>query len=78
LVHIFFCKIPFKEEKKIPVTQSKGSFTQAIYAAILVAIFVAIPNRSGKLAAISWRFRGNFLAILLRFYDFFFTEHMRC
>ena len=42
---------------------SKGPFTQAIFAAIqaaiFAAIFVAIPNRSCKLAAISWRFRGD-------------------
>ena len=42
---------------------SKGPFTQAIFAAIQAAIqaaiFVAIPNRSCKLAAISWRFRGD-------------------
>ena len=30
-----------------------------IFAAIYVAIFVAIPNRPCKLAAISWRFRGD-------------------
>ena len=33
----------------------KGPFTRAIFA----AIFVAIPNRSYKLAAISWKFRRD-------------------
>ena len=55
---------------------SQGAFTQAIFS----AIFVAIPNRPCKLAAISWRFvatklprfrtRSNFEVI---YWAFFFS-----
>ena len=54
---------------------SQGAFTQAIF----LAIFVAIPNRPCKLAAISWRFvatksprfrtRSNFEAIYWAFFS---------
>ena len=43
------------EDKGDNIKELKGPFTQAIFA----AIFVAIPNRPCKLAAISWRFRGD-------------------
>ena len=54
---------------------SQGAFTQAIFS----AIFVAIPNRLCKLAAILWRFvatkslrfrtRSNFEAIYWAFFS---------
>ena len=39
---------------------------------------MAIPNGPCKLAAISWRVRGNFLAILWRFYDLFLAAQSAC
>ena len=79
-VYVLFLAPRFIQET-FPLRFGRRNFSQGAFAqAIFSAIFVAIPNRPCKLAAISWRFvatkssrfrtRSNFEAI---YWPFFFS-----